>query len=267
MKRLCNILIAIMLSGCNYNSFDPVVYSEPEIPLANTTIAQLKSLYQGSPTDITDTEIIISGYIITTDKSNNFYRTFIIDDGTAAAEIYAGLYDLHNNYKQGQRVTVLAKGLCMAANNGMLQLGVRGSNPKYPVDYISHAGVLKQHILRHNESSIITPATLLIKDLNDKAIGRLVTVRNIRTYYATDTTWAVPASVSPTSSPLSANIKFKATTGDSIYVFTSGYADFAGELVPREKVNITGILLKNDINGKPNYLLKIRDLNDVEKNH
>lgn len=271
MKRIYHILtlmtMVTILSGCNYNSFDTVLYSEPEIPLANITISQLKSLYQGIPTDITDTEIIISGYIITSDKSNNFYRTFIIDDGTAAAEIYAGLYDMHNNYKQGQRVTVLAKGLRMTVNDEMLQLGIRSHNSNYAIDYIGHAELLKQHVLRHNESTIITPTTLSIKNLTEEMTGRLVTIRDITVAYAADTTWALPDSISPTSSPLSANIKFKTPMNDSIYVFTSGYANFAGEKVPKQEVNITGILLHNEINGKPNYQLKLRDLDDVETNN
>lgn len=265
MKRLLYILTTVILTGCGYNEFDPVGPGETDGPRATYTISDLRARYTGKPIHFDGNDVIIKGYITTSDKSNNFYRTFIVEDLTGAVEIRAGLYDLHNTYAIGQQVAILTDGLTMGMENGLLQIGRKSLQSQYQVEYIDHISLLKKSILRLDKSDILRPAKTSISELTDDMIGMLVTIDDLKLDCASDTTWALPSSLSPVSTPMSVNLKFKSSPDDSIYVFTSGYANFAGEKVPVEKINITGILLKNLVNGKQHYQLKLRDANDVSR--
>ena len=57
-----------------------------------------------------------------------------------------------------------------------------------------------------------------------------------------------------------------ADDGDNtVCIVTSGYADFASKEIPAGHVAITGILSQGKTNtGRTMYLLKMRDINDVE---
>ena len=96
-----------------------------------------------------------------------------------------------------------------------------------------------------------------------KRIGCLVRIARLCLDTPSDTTWAVPAAVSADGTPRSALLKFRCGA-DSVYVYTSGYASFAGERVPHGPVSVTGILLPGKVGGRRVYELKMRDLNDVQ---
>ena len=102
-----------------------------------------------------------------------------------------------------------------------------------------------------------------IAGLNDDRIGCLVRIARLCLDTPSDTTWAVPAAVSADGTPRSALLKFRCGA-DSVYVYTSGYASFAGERVPHGPVSVTGILLPGKVGGRRVYELKMRDLNDVQ---
>ena len=60
-------------------------------PTANTTIAQLKSLYKtpGQAVLLED-DLVIGGQIVSSDVSGNVYRSFYIQDETGAIEVKIG---------------------------------------------------------------------------------------------------------------------------------------------------------------------------------
>ena len=193
--------MGLILCRCGYNDFDPVRPEEREIPNPTCPIADLRPMYNGVPAEITASNIIISGRVTTSDRTNNFYRTFIVEDHTGAVEIRAGLYDMHNIYRVGQRVTILAEGLTLGMDNGLLQLGRRSIVSRYEVDYIDHPALLDKYVLTDNGIEPVPPAVVAIPELNDGMIGRLITIKELKLDCAADTTWALTAAMSPTGSP------------------------------------------------------------------
>lgn len=264
--KVCGCVAILCLEwGCAYNDVPESTPDDPVIPNATLRISTLRSFYRGKPVNISGENIVVRGFVTTSDRTNNFYRVFVIEDATGAVEIHAGLYDLHNQYRLGQQVAVRANGLTLGMSDGLLQLGLRSYTPAlYEVEYVDYRPLLDRHVFRGEIFQTGDPATVVLSELNDGMIGRLVRIGGLRIDYPRDTIWAVPASLSPTGQPLSANLLFRQSIIDSIYLYTSGYADFAGEMVPRAKVDITGILLKGKVNGKLCYQLKIRDKDDVQ---
>ena len=256
--------LAGCFEGCDYDRFDPPEPHPADVPVPTMSIATLRSLYKGDPVSVTDKRsVVVSGNVTTSDREGNFFRSFFIEDETGAVEIRAGLYDLHAVYRLGQQVTVVADSLTLGLTGGVLQLGLASS--AYETDYMGHRVVVDRHVFRNERFETVTPRPVTPARLDDEWLGTLVRFDGMRLDGAVDTTWALPASLSPSGTPQNVNLKFRSSPSDSIYVYTSGYANFAGDRVPTAPVSLTGILMQGKVGGRTVYQVKLRDLQDVEQ--
>lgn len=257
------LLLCFLFARCEYNSWTEEDTGYVPLPVPTMDIATLRGLYYDRPVEITG-GVVLRGSVTASDESGNFYRSFMLEDATGAVEIRAGLYDMHNVYRTGARVVVAARSLTLGMEDALLQLGL-GSDGRGGVGYMDHRAVAERYLFRTGESSDVVPETLPVSGLRDEKVGCLVRIEGLRLDPPCDTTWALPSVLSATGVPRSADLKFRTPTGDSLYVFTSGYASFAAERVPVGPLRITGILLRGKVNGRSVYRLKIRDLYDVEE--
>jgi len=228
----------------------------------NTTIGYVTSQYKGNTLNIND-DIVVAGIVTADDHSGNFYRSFIIQDDTGAVEVRAGMFDLHNLFPRGRRVTVRARGLVLGSLNGVPQLGLRelGSSQ---IGYIASRYFPDGHLLPQNERGLtVNPRTLRLSELDDRMCGLLVRIEGLIFTPAAEeghayTTWAGHGSGNGYR-------VFRDTSGAQITVVTSGYALFARNQVPRGRaVALTGILMRgNTDTARGVYMLKLRDLDDV----
>ena len=230
---------------------------------SNTNIGDLTSQYTGAPLPIHDS-VVVGGFVTTSDVSGNFYRSFMIEDETGAVEVMAGLYDLHATYHCGQRVLVRCEGLTLGAAVGVPQLGLAGSG-SYQTGYLAqHLIVAGRYLLRDNVFINPAPREIRIGELESALCGRLIIIRDIQLDSNQGDTWALTGAMTG-GTPQTAYRQFKDIAGDSINVVTSGYATFAASPLPAGRVSLTGILQYGPRgSGRSVYLLKLRDLNDVE---
>lgn len=98
----------------------------------------------------------------------------------------------------------------------------------YETDYMGHRVVVDRHVFRNERFETVTPRPVTPARLDDEWLGTLIRFDGMRLDGAVDTTWALPASLSPSGTPQNVNLKFRSSPSDSIYVYTSGYANFAG---------------------------------------
>jgi len=262
MKKTTILLLSALAAGCGYNDFDAVVPSADPASLPCMTIATLRQRCVAGAFAPQGTGIVLSGYVTTSDSAGNFFRSFFIEDNTGAAEIMAGRYDLYGVYPPGGRVSVRLDGLVAVVDEGVLKIGL-GSEASSRPAYMDSRVVLDRHVSRWTERIVPEPTAVSPGALSDERTGCLVRVAGLRLDAGRDTTWAVPAALSPEGVPRSASLKFRTIRGDLIDVFTSPYASFAACAVPRASVTLTGILLQGRQNGRKAYRLKLRDLNDV----
>ena len=124
--------------------------------------------------------------------------------------------------------------------------------------------VVARHVVRTGRTIDPVPMPLAPSRFAEARVGSLVRVAGLRVESVRDTTWAVPARLSADGTPRTALLKFLTDGGDSLYVSTSGYASFAGDTVPRGRLELTGILLRGKIGGKMVYELKMRDRYDIQ---
>ncbi len=257
----------LLFSSCGYNDFGGYD-DQPQTPVEyNIDVATLRSYYSGTPL-VVDRQLTLRGSVTSSDRGNNFYRTLVIEDATGAIELMTGLYDMHNRYPVGQRVALRLDGLAIAMQEGVLRAGAPAApGAYYPTEYLGQQPIVDRHLIREGIYAPLHPALLTIPRLSEAMCGRLVTIAGLRFIPETPlATWGNPSS-NPVVPPTTGYRKFKSVAGDSIYVATSGYADFAADPVPQgTRLDITGILLRAPApgtGGREVWMLKIRELDDV----
>lgn len=253
MKQLITTLLPLLLTACAENFHEPELTPESRQP--TLTIAEMLALTDGDNALTFTDEHLIGGVVTASDESGNFYRTFILDDLTGAVEVMAGGYDLHTLYPIGRVVYISLRGLTLAkSNSGVYQLGFKAlPSSGYTVDYIGHSALLDRYVSRVGMNYGFRYAESTIPELNDHLLGRLVTVYGLTLREGGETTWATVDGRYPK------DIRATDPEGNWLYIYTSGYADFAGKTTPQGTVAISGILMKNG----NRYRIKMRDLRDV----
>ncbi|UKI39807.1 MAG: DUF5689 domain-containing protein [Alistipes putredinis] len=249
MKRI--ILFVLSLCMACSHGYDPPPRGEEAMP--NITIAELIDRLGGEAVTVSDSAVV-EGRVTATDMAGNFYREFVMDDGSGAMAVMAGGYDLHSVYPRGIKVIVKLCGLKLAARDGVLRCGLPPApGSSYEIDYMQHRAVCDRYIVRTADSSAVTPVQTEIGEINRSLYGRLVRIRSLH-YADTLPVWYSESDYLDTSLR-----KFKDRAGDSIYVITNRYAVFAGKRVPSDAA-FTGILYHD---GK-RPMLKLRDEKDID---
>ena len=100
------------------------------------TIQQVKELYiiGNDPLEVTS-NIVVKGYVISSDKSGNFYKEFYMQDApenpTAGIKIALNLSNSYNKFNVGREVYIRLKGLYIGeanSGNGIITIGGKVKN-------------------------------------------------------------------------------------------------------------------------------------------
>ncbi len=254
-------LVAFVAVACGYGSFGAM--GKEDFPadgtLPNADLAVLREHYYGTPKVLTD-DLVFEGYVVSDDRDGNFFRSFVIDDGTAALEIRAGLYDLYTLYPRGRRVVVHARGAALGMYNGVMQLGACVNDyAAYRVEEFGTCVLLDGHVSRDTVFSTVEPVAVCMAELDESMCGRLVRMGPLAAVGDEDAIWGAGDGYSSYG-----KVDFAGRGNDSIAVVTSIYASFADEKVCRDSVMITGILMYGNFGGKERFAVKLRDTDDVE---
>jgi hypothetical protein len=265
------ICAAVLLCGC-YNSTrlpdDADLGLNPNMP-----IAELRDLWRGKTLTI-DEEYIIGGRVTSSDVAGNFYQTFTITDGERAAEIMAGMRDLHNSYPLGCYVSVLLDGCAVGVERGVLQIGlIPASYSSYAVDYFYSRAVIDKYVVRRDDVAEVSARTLNFEGLDESLCGMLVRIEGVRYLPEVSEVSEVPETPETPKAPeipetepaiWSGYRAFVDAEGNRIYTYTSDYANFATEEVPTVTCDITGILQYGKVGGVSGecFILKMRSKDD-----
>ena len=166
---------AVLLGACGYNEFGPPGDGRPAAPLPNMTVSSLRSLCADGPIRIEGSGAVLTGYVTTSDRANNFYRSFFVEDRTGALEVRAGLYDLHNMYGLGEQVALRLDGLSAALDDGLLRIGLRGTDYEPVLDMESRV-VVARHVVRTGRTIDPAPMPLAPSRFAEAKLGSLVRV-------------------------------------------------------------------------------------------
>lgn len=250
------VLCGLLLISCKY--FDEPAVDAPIPQSPNMAIADLHEQVGSRRVTISE-PIIIGGYVTTSDKASNFYRTLCIEDASGGVEIMAGIYDLHNIYPEGSYLTISLAGCAVGEHYGILQVGTEtAAYSNYPTDYFSSRILLDKHVRCYDLRQNIAPKPVRIEELSPTLCGRLVNISSLT---------LTALSPSNESGAWSGYNIFADQQGNTIAVYTSAYASFADEIVPTQEVSLTGILQYGDVEGEDMYIIKMRHEKDCTAIH
>jgi hypothetical protein len=247
--------------SCN-KKFDEPPTSFPVDVTPNTTIQQLKALHSaGGMEQITDSAVI-GGVVVADDSSGNFYKQIVIEDATGGIAVALDAYDLYTKYPVGTKIYIKAKGLYLGDYNGWVEIGggigtSSSGNPQ--IDGLASA-LFNTYIETGTRGNVVVPHVVSVSDLTtnlqDQYQSTLIQLNNFE-FGSSDTakTYAIPG-----NSPQSVGFTIQDCSGNSITLYNSGYADFAGLSVPDGNGTITGIYAPY---GSSKQIL-IRDTSDVQ---
>jgi len=193
-----NTMILMMLfSSCIKDddySVPDISITEPDVPQEQiTTFKAIKSLYEqavngGNSTVIVDdeTDLYIEGYVVSSDKSGNFFEELIIqnktDDSSSDADPRLGfkvdinVNSLSDTYQFGQKVYIKMDGLTIGETSGVITIG-KGNSVQ--VEQIQ-AAEYKDIVLRSNEIVEITPKISGLADLTEADENTLIQLDNMQ---------------------------------------------------------------------------------------
>jgi hypothetical protein len=243
-KRLLMMIAAVAtlsFNSCKKDNFDEPPYNSTDPGIANTTIADLRSLFtSGNPITIND-DLIIGGIVTADDKTGNFYKTIVIQDETGALPILINKSGLNADYPVGRKVYIKCKGLVLGQYGSNVQLGgyidVTGSQPS--VGNIPSA-ITDKVVIKGPYASPVQPLKITrISDLDFTSDQSLLIELDPVEFLPSDANQIYADVINENS--LSRNIKD--CFGDIIAIRTSNFASFANNRTPSAgtKLKIIGV--------------------------
>jgi hypothetical protein len=228
---------------------------------ATNTLSQIKDMYAFGGTQF-ETDIIIEGYVVSSDQSGNIYKSLSIQDKpenpTSAIKIAIDQTDIYTKYEIGRKIYVKLNGLAIDYSFGSLQIGkitnseLEGISP-FEID---------NHIVRSCDVVAITPKKVAIEDLTEDMLEMLIELENVQ--FRTEDIGKSYANVDNTRTVNRTLQSFNENCNlvEEVEVRNSGYADFKNELLPEGKGSIVAIFS----NYYDDFQLYLRDENDVNLN-
>lgn len=221
--------------------------------------ASIKSIYNthisGNTEQFVNNEVI-SGVVTANDATDNFYKSIIIQDSTAAITLKLDGFSLSALYPLGMKVFVKLNGMWMGEYGGMLQLGggIDRSDPQFPAILPLPASLFQKHIILATLHKMPEPIEVGYDELHDSLHSRLVKLNQIQ-FAENDTAAYFGDWVNKATNSLS--LKF--CSGGTVYLRTSGFAKFAKQKSPKGSGSVIGIYSEF---GSQRQLM-LRDTSDI----
>jgi hypothetical protein len=211
------------------------------------TIADIKALMvSGEATEITS-DLIIKGYVVSSDATGNFYKELYIQnsssDASSAIRLLIDISDSYNMYNFGREIYIDLKGLYVGeyrTGDGVISLGEYDSSENR-ISNIREA-MLKEKLLRSTNLSDLTPISVKFSQISSNHIGVFVEVSDVNVI-ASDAgkPYVDPYDNYDTRRTLEACDGFSKTT---FLLETSSFATFKQDILPEGSGTIKGIVTK-----------------------
>ncbi len=241
--------------GCLKKFDQPETYNGNKLHPTESIRELREGHIPGNTEKLSDNQII-TGIVTANDATDNFYKTIVIQDSTAALTIRMDAFGLAADFPLGKRIFIRLNGLWLGEYGGMLQLGgaIDKTDPAYP-ELLPIPTPLFTKIFVHGlVEKLPEPLLVHFGELKDSLQSRLITIDSVE-FAASDT--AKP--FADVINKVTVNHTLRICNGGSLYLRTSGFASFAALKTPRGNGKITGIY---SIFGSQKQLI-IRDTFDV----
>ena len=252
------VIVLVFVSCVNNDDYDvpDLSFTEPIIPKETiTTFKAIKSLYEqavndGNSTVIIDkdTDLYLEGYVVSTDKSGNFFEELIVqnkidgsnpdNDPRLGFKIDINVSSLSDTYQFGQKVYVKMNGLTIGETSGVIAIG---KGDAVTVEQIQ-ASEFRDIVIRSNEVADIEPKITGLADLTDRDENTLIQFENMQlNRFELGATYASESFDEFDGLRLLENCN----SGISMIMQTSTFSDFKALIVPQGKGSVTGVFSRD----------------------
>lgn len=232
--------------------------------MSMVSITQLKDLHvSGEAVEITS-DLVMKGYVTSSDSTGNFYKEIYVQDDptspTDAIRLLINVTDSYNMFNLGREIYINLKGLYIGeyrTGDGVVSIGsLDVGNDR--LTQISEA-LTKKHVLRSNDTADLTPITVQFSQISDQHVGMMVEISQVNVVAGqVGLPYVDPDDSFDTQRTLEACEGF----GKSSFILeTSAFANFKQNLLPAGTGTIRGIVSKT-YNGD-NLVLMLNSINDV----
>ncbi len=144
------------------------------------TISEVKNLFVTGEVNEIESNLVVKGYVSSSDYTGNFYKEFYMQDeienATAGIKVSINQVDSYNQFNVGREVYIKLQGLTIGETNsgdGVITIGDTGNPAGDEVSEISENRA-SNCILRSSNSYSLVPLALNLSDINDSHIGLYV---------------------------------------------------------------------------------------------
>lgn len=256
---MCALVLGLSVTSCMDEDWnDPTGETSPfgnnELQETNViTIAELKDIYSATLAKQNDTARIkdnvqIKARVTGNDIGGNIYNQVAVDDGTGAILICVAQGGLFGYMPVGQEILVNLKDLYIGAYGYQPQIGspyTNSSGKTFPSRM--NRTVWQKHfkLIGAADASKIDTVEFDLSKVKDadymkENCGRLMIVKGVKLSDADGKKTFAPEDEKDAGNGVSRTIN-----GNSNFVVRSStYADFAGTVMPKEKVDLIGIFTR-----------------------
>lgn len=245
MKRKTHIksiftLVLIAYSLLSVACLKQAAYAKPIVHLSSDTIVSIKAMrkwHTNGSVEAIKNAFAIEGVIVANDEHDNVYKSIFIQDSTGGIMLLMDGTSLYQNYPVGTLVRVRIQNLFLTDYRRMLQLVASiDTSAGMLVSSGIPVPLFPKFITALKDNYPVVPLLVSAKNLGDSLQGRLIRISNVE-FSATDTLQTYADKKNKTGA--SRSVKF--CVGGTIYLRTSGYADFAGIKIPTGNGDIVGV--------------------------
>jgi hypothetical protein len=175
--------------------------------------------------------------IVANDEHDNLYKSISIQDSSGGILLNLDGSSLYQTYPVGTTIRVRLQNLFLTDYRRMLQIvaSIDTSSGQLLTTGIP-VPLFSKFIKVVKENTNVVPMLVSFKNLADSLQGRLIKISNVE-FSAADTN----STFADKKNKIGASRSLKFCTGGTIYLRTSGYADFAGISLPKNNGDIVGI--------------------------
>lgn len=208
------------------NGFDSVV-----------SIKALKKLHYTGEFETIKNNMAIEALVVANDESNNLYKTIAVQDSTGGIMIVLDGTNLYQTYPVGAVLRIQLKDLILTDYRRMVQVvaAIDTASGSLQTTGIP-SSLFSKHIMVLRDQPLIKPLIVGAKNLHDSLQGRLIKITNVE-FASADT----GLTYADKKNKIGASRALKFCTGGTIYLRTSGYADFAGIKLPTGNGEVVGV--------------------------
>ena len=226
------------------------------------TISEVKNLFVGGEVNEIESNLVVRGYVSSSDFSGNFYKEFYMQDEienpTAGIKVSINQVDSYNQFNVGREVYIKLQGLSIGETNsgdGVIAIGGGGNAAGDEISEISENRA-SDCILRSSNSFTLVPLALNLSDINDSHIGLYVSGLSAQFSAGLDgLTYVDPDEDYDTQRDLESCVD-----SGTLKLETSAFSNFNDSMLPTDgSGTITGIITRDYFGDNRVMMLNTKD--------